>query len=77
MVSAKFYLRDEAQMMVEWNCPSCGSPTNLPVADADYDKFHLMYKHFHPLEKLCPACVMEIARVANRKVLSSPPDVLA
>lgn len=77
MLSAKFYMRDEKQMMVEWKCPSCGSPTNLPVADANYETFSRMYRNFHPLEKLCPACVMEIARVANRKVLSIPPDVLA
>jgi len=77
MQMPKFYLRDRDQMMVEWKCPSCGGPVNQPVADDNYETFFKMYNRFHPIEKLCPACVLELTRIEDHKLLSRNHKIFA
>ncbi len=73
----KFYLRN-GQMMVQWECPTCGGPVTQPTPpEANYKKFAEMYVRFHALEQMCPGCVMEVVRCADHKILSQKHDILA
>ena len=77
MQMPKFYLRDADTMMVEWRCPLCCGPVNQPIEKADYELFFEMYTHFHPLETLCPECLVKIAQQPFTNLLRAPRNFLS